>query len=197
MNKRQLKEKIKELPANISIIGMALLFSLAEGGVVALDEILKGPRQGLSKSYDRILRLKTFWDYYDELKDLKENSVRTILWRLQKKGLVKKKEKKYCLTLEGSKIIKIFHTKKIKKTESWDGKWRIVMFDIPERKREWRDWLRWQLLIWEYKPLQKSVFIGKQALEEDFYSKIIEQGLNQFIKLITIGEIDDEDILKF
>lgn len=195
MNKKQLKEKIRDLPVNLSLVSLALLFGLAEKGAAVTSEILAGPGRGL-RGYRRITAMKTFWDYYDELKDLKENSARTILWRLQKKGLVKKRENKYRLTSEGLKIIKSFQAKKIKE-EPWDGKWRLVMFDIPEKKREERAWLHYRLLIWDYKPLQKSVFIGKQPIEEDFYSEIIGRGLNQFIRLLTIGEIDDEDVLNF
>lgn len=196
MDKKQLKEKIKDLPVNIGIVGLALLLGLGERGAVAVSEILEGPGRGLGRSLKRIERMKTFWDYYDELKDLKENSARTILWRLQKKGLVKKKEGHYQLTLRGSKIVRIFQEKEMKE-QPWDGKWRLIMFDIPEKKREERTWLRFQLFVWDYKSLQKSVFIGKQPIEEDLYSEIVGRGLGQFVRLITIGEIDDEEILKF
>lgn len=196
MNKKQLKEKIKDLPVNIGIVGLALLLGLGERGAVAVSEILKGPGRGLRRSLKRMEKTKSFWDYYDELKDLKENSARTILWRLQKKGLVTKKEGHYKLTLQGLKVVNIFQKKEIKEHQ-WDGKWRLIMFDIPEKRRDERHWLRFQLLIWDYRPLQKSVFIGKQPIEEDVYSEIIARGLNQFIRLITIGEIDDEEILNF
>jgi len=196
MNKKQLKEKIKDLPANVGIIGLALLLGLAKSGAVALSEILEGPGRGMRRSLKRIEETKSFWDYYDELKGLKKNSARTILWRLEQKGLVKKKEGDYKLTLQGFKVVKVFQKKEIKE-QSWDGKWRLIMFDIPEKKREERIWLRFRLVVWDYKPIQKSVFIGKYPIEEDFYSEIIARGLNQFVRLITIGEIDDEEILNF
>jgi hypothetical protein len=66
------------------------------------------------------------------------------------------------------------------------------MFDIPEKMREKRDWLRNQLSNLEYKSLQKSVFIGKQPLEEVFFREIIDRNLHQYIRLVTVGEIDDE-----
>lgn len=194
MDKRKLKKKIKELPVNLGFAGLALVCSLAEGGAMALSEILEGPGRGLRRSLKRIEETKNFWDYYNELKDLKENSVRTILWRLQKRGLVKKKEKKYKLTALGLNIVKNFNESKQPK-EVWDGKWRIVMFDIPEKRRENRNWLRWQLVSLDYKSLQKSVFIGKQPIEEDFYEEILSRRLNQYVRLMTVGEIDDEGFL--
>ncbi len=194
MDKKDLQKKIKELSVNLGITSLALIFGLAERGAAAMSEILKGQSRGIGRSYRRMSELKTFWDYYDELKDLKENSARTILWRLEKRGLVKKKERKYELTARGLNIVKIFREGK-QPEEIWDGKWRIVMFDIPEKKRENRNWLRWQLLSFDYKQLQKSVFIGKQPLEEDFYEEILLRKLDQCVRLMTVGEVDDDEFL--
>ena len=193
INKKQLKQKLKELPQNLSMASLALILSLAEGGASALSGILKGPREGIGKTYERILKLKSVQDYYEELKNLKENSARIILWRLGKKGLVAKKRKYYQLTNLGLKVVK-----KIQKVieQPWDGKWRIVMFDIPEKRRTERNWLRFQLVAFDYKPLQKSVFIGQKPLDEDFYKELLNRDLNQWVRLITVGEIDDEQILK-
>ena len=193
INKKQLKQKLKELPQNLSMASLALILSLAEGGASALSGILKGPREGIRKTYERILKLKSVQDYYEELKNLKENSARIILWRLEKKGLVAKKQKYYQLTNLGLKVVK-----KIQKVieQPWDGKWRIVMFDIPEKRRTERNWLRFQLVAFDYKPLQKSVFIGQKPLDEDFYKELLNRDLNQWVRLITVGEIDDEQILK-
>ena len=193
ISRKQLKRKLKELPQNLSMAGLALILSLAEGGANALSGILKGPREGIGKTYERILKLKSVQDYYEELKNLKENSARIILWRLEKKGLVAKKQKYYQLTNLGLKVVK-----KIQKVieQPWDGKWRIVMFDIPEKRRAERNWLRFQLVAFDYKPLQKSVFIGQKPLDEDFYKELLNRDLNQWVRLITVGEIDDEQILK-
>jgi len=193
-NKRQVKNKLKELSVNIGFASIAALICLAEGGATAFDEILKGPGRGLGRSYVRMLKQKTFWDYYEELKDLKKNSARTMLWRLEKKGLVKKKEKQYRLTIQGLKIVNVI--KKEGEMEKWDGKWRMIMFDIPEKKRGERNWLRYQLMATDYKLLQKSVFIGKQPIREDVFNDLTERNLTRYIRMITVGEIDDDEILE-
>lgn len=194
MEKEQLKQVIKDLPGNASLAGMALLLGLAERGAIGLSEILAGTGRGLGKSYQRVMETKDFWDYYDELKNLKKESARTILWRLQKKGLVEKKKSGFQITKLGLKTVKDFQEKEEKQ---WDGKWRIIMFDIPEKKRESRNWLRWQLISLEYKPIQKSVFMGKSPLAEDFYEEILFRKLNDCIRLMTVGEVDDDEMLNF
>lgn len=47
----------------------------------------------------------------------------------------------------------------IKKPLQWDGQWRVVFFDIPEKKRRVRDSLRDKLRDIGFLKLQKSVFI--------------------------------------
>jgi hypothetical protein len=65
MNKKELRKKIKELPVNLGIVGLALIFGLAERGAVAVSEILKGPERGMGRSLKRIEGLKNFWDYFN------------------------------------------------------------------------------------------------------------------------------------
>ena len=78
----------------------------------------------------------------------------------------------------------------------WDGKWRIVMFDIPEKRREHRERLRRALSELEYEPIQKSVFIGKRPLAGDIYEDILANELRHCIHLLTVGEIDDETLFE-
>lgn len=45
-----------------------------------------------------------------------------------------------------------------------DGRVRILSFDIPERDRRQRTWLREALRLCDYQPVQKSVWVGKRPL---------------------------------
>ncbi len=49
--------------------------------------------------------------------------------------------------------------------QSWDGKWRMVMFDIPERERTLRDQLRRELIHRHFGCLQKSVWISPRPID--------------------------------
>lgn len=190
--KDQDKEKIR-LPSKIGLAAMALIICLVERGtstLIDLIELRSSNERTLGSLIEKILAQKNFFDYYQALKNLKDNSLKTILWRLQKKGLVERKQNRYRLTKQGLNFIKKFQEKNLEK--QWDGKWRIVMFDIPEKEHAKRNWLRYQLLNLEYKSLQKSVFIGKWPLDEDLFKKIFKQNIRPYIKLITVGEIDDD-----
>jgi DNA-binding transcriptional regulator PaaX len=45
------------------------------------------------------------------------------------------------------------------KKQEWDGKWRMVVFDVPEQFRSGRNALRQKLKNMGFKELQKSVFV--------------------------------------
>jgi len=48
---------------------------------------------------------------------------------------------------------------KIKRPKKWDGKWRIVIFDISQLKKFYREAFRGKLKELGFYPLQKSVWI--------------------------------------
>ena len=64
------------------------------------------------------------------------------------------------LTQEGKKKAGMFqiNSLKIKKPKKWDGKWRIVIFDIAQLKKIYREAFRGKLKELGFYPLQKSVW---------------------------------------
>ncbi len=55
--------------------------------------------------------------------------------------------------------------------DSWDGRWRLVVFDVSERKRKIRDKLRRSLVSYGFMRMQNSVWIYPYDCE-DFISII-------------------------
>lgn len=54
-----------------------------------------------------------------------------------------------------------------KKAKKWDGKWRVVIFDVPESKRHHRNFLRKELKLVGFKELQHSVWITPYDIEKE------------------------------
>lgn len=174
------KEKPKNiLPVRAESEGATMLSFLEKQGGALLSEFFEALEPGI---YTKRLKKASG----KELRKREEKNIRTTLWRLEQKGLVSKNKKQYHLTAYGSRIVHVFQGG----GKEWDGKWRMVIFDIPERNRHDRNWLRGKLLSMEYKPLQRSVFIGRYPLEEETYEGLLEKRLIQFVRLMTIGEID-------
>ncbi|MEK7063606.1 MAG: CRISPR-associated endonuclease Cas2 [Patescibacteria group bacterium] len=72
------------------------------------------------------------------------------------------------LTEKGESLARLMHVGKVvpRKPKRWDGKWRLVMFDIPERRRRDRARAREMLKLFKLYRLQDSVWVYPYDCEE-------------------------------
>lgn len=81
--------------------------------------------------------------------------------------------------------------------DTWDGKWRMVMFDIPEDVRGQRNKLRQLLRRYGYKALQGSVFVYPYPLSRAAIEFLEKSKLMDYIRIMRIDEMDnDKDLRK-
>ena len=87
-------------------------------------------------------------------------------------------------------------TMKIKRLEKWDGIWRIVIFDIPEDKKQAREIFRQYLKKLEFYMLQKSVFVQAFPCKDeiDFLKHNFE--IANFVTFIEAKSIDKQNLLR-
>ena len=123
---------------------------------------------------------------------------------LKKKNFVKmnKSNGQYSMTIteKGADVVfnKTLRELKIKRPSQWDGIWRIVIFDIPDRHKWARDTLRKQLKVMGFCQMQKSVFVSAFPCEEElkFLSSLLNIGGH--LRIIMANAISDEnDLRKF
>ena len=88
-----------------------------------------------------------------------------------------------------------FHEMKIEKTK-WDGKWRLVIFDIPERLRKGRDALRGKLLEIGFYEFQKSALIVPYECKNEVNFVIEFFDLRKYVRFCVLESIDNELHLK-
>jgi DNA-binding transcriptional regulator PaaX len=190
----QKPEKKKTWPKKLGTLSLAILWCLAERGAAMLGDLIAPSREGLGRKLRRSDAMKDIEDCYEILQNLDRDTARTVIWRLRKKGLVEEGRGGFNLTGSGKEFFQsIFINKPQRK---WDNKWRIVMFDVPESRKGQRDLIRQKLLREDYQSLQKSVFIGKYPIGEDLLQDLIERDIYQYLRMIVVGEIDDEGILE-
>jgi len=157
MDKQQFKTVSK-------VVGKIVLAAAATAGVITLLAVMPGLPMALSP-----LLGKNKWrdreNYYKKY-------TKKIIKRLEKRGMVKILERKGETMLAITKLGKAQLDKwqlgdlKIDKSKKWDGKWRIVIFDIPEKMRRHRDEVREQLKELEFYYLQNSVWVYPYPCEE-------------------------------
>jgi len=97
---------------------------------------------------------------------------KNALGRLAKSGLVIFEErdgKRYARVTEaGERMLELesLREKSAQKPKRWDGRWRVVLFDIPERRRGVRNRLRLFMQEFGFVRLQDSVWVYPYDCED-------------------------------
>ncbi len=179
------KENKKQIRA--TKIQTAVLKAIAGAGLLSLSFVLP----------NSLKMLKVFG--LD--KKLKENSIKSInssRKKLVEKGLLKySKEGFLSLTLLGEKILRRAEMVdyKFKKPKKWDGKWRILIFDIKETKRNIRDNIRNTLVSIGFIKLQNSVWVFPYDCEDFITLLKADFSMGREVLYIIADKIENEKLL--
>ncbi len=161
-------------------IPVLVLGAGAMGNAVQCFKMFKG-----SRKYSR----KQIWSAIDSIKRQK-----LIEYVYDKDGetIVK-------ITKKGETKLRAFDIDliKIKKPKKWDGKWRLVMFDIPMRFTKGREALRYHLRELNFFQFQKSAWIYPYPCEDEVIFITDFFGIGKHVEILTIESIlRDESIKK-
>ena len=126
---------------------------------------------------------------------LNKSSLSVTLSRMKKNGLLKISDKKWSITPEGKELLE----KRNKDTKSFFPKTKsatrdrnrqlIVVFDIPEKKKRYREWFRSELIGFGFDLIQKSVWFGP-PLPKEFIEYLDECHLLKHIRFFHVAEKD-------
>ena len=140
--------------------------------------------------YERLYNEKT-----SQEKKLSKGSLYTTLSRMKANGLLKSTEEKWTITPEGEEFLDVQRPDIRKFFPPKKGKARnvsrnlIIVFDIPEKKRRYRDWLRSELIGFDFEQIQKSVWFGP-SLPEEFVRYLEEENLLEHVRFFRATEKD-------
>ncbi|MBK5215600.1 MAG: hypothetical protein JJE53_02215 [Candidatus Pacebacteria bacterium] len=126
--------------------------------------------------------------------NIKEQSFRNTLSRMKKKGLISNNTGIWSITKEGEELLKEKKSSIMKfspnyKINKKEPKSIIVVFDIPEKKRLYRDWLRNELIGLGFELVQKSVWFGP-SLPKEFVLYLNERKIIKHIRFFKASEKD-------
>lgn len=151
----------------------------------------------LEKAVDGYVRLEDFlynpgyyaygsgWSY-----PLNKASLAKALQRLREAGFVELLEdKELILRLTDKGREKAVLAQLQSWGGKWDGKWRIVIFDIPEKRRAARDLLRYNLKSWGFTPWQKSVWVTKKDCAKPLRKYIADVGIQDWVLVMESADI--------
>lgn len=159
--------------------------------------LLGGLALGLSGSpkisFQIIKEMKKEWDW------INQQNLKRAIKKLYESKLVKEKENKdgsitLILTDKGKEKALTYNIDemKIEKPKMWDKKWRIVLFDVPERLRWIRDAFRHHLNQLSFYEFQKSVFIYPYDCKDEIEYLIEFYGARKFVRFLIADSLDNE-----
>lgn len=102
---------------------------------------------------------------FQERREWERAKIRAALERLRVRRLVRYVERGKRTYIEITELGKLrlrefeFDKIEIEPPKRWDGKWRVVLFDIPEKRKQARHALRTKLQDLGFYQLQKSVWV--------------------------------------
>ena len=134
--------------------------------------------------------------FKESKKEIKKRTLQTTLWRLKRLGFIKNENRILLITQKGkeyiqSKLMKKLPAHAVPMTDN--GRKinnLIVAFDVPEKYRHKRNWLREELVCLGFTPIQKSVWFGPGSLAKEFIVQLNELNLLSYIKFFSVKEAD-------
>jgi len=138
-----------------------------------------------------------------EWKEIDRRILKRAIKKLYESKLIKEKENPdgsvtLVLTDKGKQKALTYDLDKmeIKKSKQWDGKWRVVLFDIPEKIKGAREAIRHHLKNLGFFEFQKSVFIHPYDCKDEVDYLIEFYDIRKFVRFIIADSIDNELHLK-
>lgn len=118
--------------------------------------------------------------------------------KLVKRELLFYDGKRYCMTPKGEDLLRQwqFADFKLEKPKKWDKKWRVIIFDIPERKRKIRDQVRTLFKSAGFYLLQDSVWVYPYDCEDVLTLLKSDLGVGKNILYLIVDEIENDKHLR-
>ncbi|MCC6323165.1 hypothetical protein IT400_00030 [Candidatus Nomurabacteria bacterium] len=107
------------------------------------------------------------------------------LHRLNKKGIIGFKDNN--ILINRKEVNKYFLFRNIKTKPTGDTQ-ILVLFDIPEKQRKIRNWLRLQLKLWDFKMIQQSAWVGDGPLPKEFVDHIKLLNIKNCVKVFKLSK---------
>lgn len=190
LNKQLRNATIKNRYASVKQI----LTLLGGGTVLALSLFVSPAAVMLAKPFldEKRQRDRNSW------KQFNPRYLRATIKRLQKEKIVTVEQR------DGEEIVKLTtHGKRrilkysldsltIEKAGSWDGHWRLVIYDVPKHKKGLRDVFRQTLINLGFYQLQESVWIHPYSCESQITFLREYYGVGNEVIYIVATKLEDD-----
>lgn len=181
------------------------ILEILESAVFTTADLLDVFTSGYSESYRKAQKIMIYGPQYREplvnsWRERYEKNKRfyNLLYRLEKQGLIQKNKARgqssWLITKKGKEKLNYLREwqrklipKRSYKIEK-SGGLKIVIFDIPEKYRHKRRWLRDALARLNFSLLQKSVWAGKSKLPQNFLADLKEFEILSYVEIFSVNK---------
>lgn len=129
----------------------------------------------------------------------RRNTFDVTIYRLYQRGWIKfedKNGKRFLKLTKNGQIEALLAKARMPEIVAWDGKWRILFFDIPESTKESRNLLRGLLKRAGFRKLQASAYISPYPLNREAINYLKQTHLIEYIRIAKVEEMDDDKDLR-
>lgn len=141
-----------------------------------LKAISSSQGANIADLFERFSRVKNYKSFYN------------LIYRLVESGYLEKKSAadglSVSITPAGQELLTLHHPKK-------DGVWKVVIFDIKEKRKKVRGILRSQLKRLHFKKWQNSIWISPYVLSKEVEDEFRELSQKYFVRLIKTTDINE------
>lgn len=180
-------------PMNKTMIERVLV-TLADGAAESLYLVVAIHEAGYGASRKQIerkqgeIRNRKFTRQKEEEFIQKRRNLYSLLSHLKQDGLIEKENAFWGITPLGKAKLQGMKAKPKKGVykREIDNTLKIVIFDIPEKERWKRAWLRDALQNLGFKIIQKSVWAGKVKLPQGFLEDLEKYNLLNYVEIFSV-----------
>ena len=163
----------------LSEISLKVLKTLLKGSVWTLTSLIE------THKYDEFVIKRAYKQLYNLRRsgyvEIKKQSKNVSFFQLTSRGKLR--------------ILKYLHLETLR-SQKWDKKWRVIIFDIPESLKKWRGYMRYDLKNLGFIRLQESVYITPYPVTGELDQMLKEWNLRKYFRYLTVSEIDGVEKLK-
>jgi len=177
-----------------SKVKIEILNLLLQGPIKAVElfSIILDPYQNpvsRLEENEKIFRSVREWQ---KIRDQRKRFNR-LVYLLKKDGIIESTGRKgvsgvISITKKGKRIAEPLENRFKYKLEN-DDCFKIVAFDIPEKQRGKRRWLREALTCLKFTMVQQSVWLGKSKIPHEFINDLIARDIFDKIEILTIDKL--------
>lgn len=187
--KGDLLYKTLEVIGETAIDALALFVSISASGYGASHGRIQYNAEKFKDEAGKVF-------FATENKKLEKQRYQKMIYKLKKDGLlkedIKEGKKFYFLTLKGKNKFLLLKNKRsvslpsIYYKKEAGERFIIIIFDVPEKEKRKREWLRKVLNELDFKMTQKSVWIGKTKIPKEFIDDLFEMKMQEFVEIFQI-----------